>query len=478
MNAPIKAHEILVVDLDGTLVRSDMLYETFWSAFSRSWTAPLAAMAALASGKAALKRRMAELAELDAAALPYNATVLHYVQGWRAKGGRTALVTASDQALAQCVAEHLGLFDEVHGSDTGTNLRGETKADFLAGKFGEGGFAYIGNHAADLPVWRRAGKAVVVDAPTRVVEKVNKMSRDAEHLPPSARSPGAYIRAMRPHQWLKNLLVFLPMLAAHDLTAGTFGRSVLAFVAFSLVASGVYVLNDLLDLSADRAHPRKRDRPIASGAVPVVHGTLMAPALLLAGLALSLPAGPPFVLVLLAYMGLTTAYSLYFKRLIVVDICLLAGLYTIRIVAGGTATGIPLSVWILAFSTFFFFSLAAVKRQAELVDGVAAGRVTARGRGYRAEDLSLVANMAIASGYVSVLVMALYLNSPDVLELYSRPQALWGICPVLLFWITRMVMVTHRGEMEDDPVVYAVHDRVSLLCFALTLGFAAAGALL
>ncbi len=478
MNAPTKANDMLVVDLDGTLVRSDMLHETFWSASSRNWTAPLAAMAALARGKAALKRRMAELAELDAAALPYNVTVLHYVESWRARGGRTALVTASDQAVAQRVAEHLGLFDEVHGSDNGTNLRGETKAEFLAGKFGDGGFVYIGNDAADLPVWRRAGKAVVVDAPSGVAEQVDRMSRDAEHLPPSARSNGAYIRAMRPHQWLKNLLVFLPMLTAHDLSSGAFGRSVIGFVAFCLVASGVYVLNDLLDLGADRAHPRKRDRPIASGAVPIVHGTLMAPVLLLAGLALSLPAGAPFIVVVLTYMGLTTAYSLYFKRLIVIDICLLAGLYTIRIVAGGAATGIPLSVWLLAFSTFFFFALAAVKRQAELVDGVAAGRVTARGRGYRAEDLSLVATMAIASGYVSVLVMALYLNSPDVLELYGRPQLLWGVCPVLLFWITRMVMVTHRGEMDDDPVVYAVRDRVSLLCFVLVVGFAAAGALL
>ncbi len=478
MNAPTKANDMLVVDLDGTLVRSDMLHETFWSASSRNWTAPLAAMAALARGKAALKRRMAELAELDAAALPYNVTVLHYVESWRARGGRTALVTASDQAVAQRVAEHLGLFDEVHGSDNGTNLRGETKAEFLAGKFGDGGFVYIGNDAADLPVWRRAGKAVVVDAPSGVAEQVDRMSRDAEHLPPSARSNGAYIRAMRPHQWLKNLLVFLPMLTAHDLSSGAFGRSVIGFVAFCLVASGVYVLNDLLDLGADRAHPRKRDRPIASGAVPIVHGTLMAPVLLLAGLALSLPAGAPFIVVVLTYMGLTTAYSLYFKRLIVIDICLLAGLYTIRIVAGGAATGIPLSVWLLAFSTFFFFALAAVKRQAELVDGVAAGRVTARGRGYRAEDLSLVATMAIASGYVSVLVMALYLNSPDVLELYGRPQLLWGVCPVLLFWITRMVMVTHRGEMDDDPVVYAVRDRVSLLCFVLVVSFAAAGALL
>lgn len=478
MTLPMKVDGVLVVDLDGTLVRSDMLYESFWSACGQSWTAPFAALGALWRGKAALKRRMAEMGAPEVEGLPYNPAVLDYVRSWRAAGGRTALVTAADQALADDIARHLELFDEVHGSHDGVNLRGEAKAAFLAERFGEGAFAYIGNEAADLPVWARAGRAVVVDAPFGVMQRVDRMATNTEHLGRSARAPGAYLRAMRPHQWLKNLLIFLPMLAAHDLSGAALGRSSLAFLAFCLVASGVYVLNDLIDLAADRAHPRKRNRPFASGAVPVAHGTFMVPALFAGGLATGLLAGLPFAAVLVAYAALTTGYSLWFKRIIVLDICLLAGLYTMRILAGGAATGIPLSVWLLGFSTFFFFALAAVKRQAELVDGIAAGQVTAKGRGYHVNDLPLVAGMAIAAGFVSVLVMALYVTSPDVGALYARPEALWAICPVLLFWISRTVMLTHRGEMHDDPVVFALTDRASLVCFGLILGLAGAGALL
>jgi 4-hydroxybenzoate polyprenyltransferase len=474
----ISAERVLVVDLDGTLVRSDMLHETFWAAFARTWTTPLAALRALAGGKAALKRRMADLADVDATGLPYNQEVLGYVIRWRTGGGRTALVTATDQTVAERIAAHLGLFDEVHGTRNGRNLRGEAKAAFLADRFGEGGFAYIGNDAHDLAVWKRAAKAVVVDAPAAVARRVDQMREEAEHLPATPRRASLYLRAMRPHQWLKNLLIFLPLLAAHQFTATTLAQSALGFVAFCLVASGVYVLNDLLDLAADRAHPRKRLRPFASGAVPVAHGTVMAPALFAAGIAAGLPLGWPFLAVLVLYTFATTAYSVYFKRLIVIDICLLAGLYTMRIVAGGAATDIPLSVWMVAFSIFFFFALAAVKRQAELVDGVANGQVTARGRGYHVDDLPLVANMGIAAGFVSVLVMALYLNSPDVAERYSQPYALWGILPVLLYWIARMVMKTHRGRMHDDPIVFAVRDRVSLVCLAAILLCAAGGALL
>lgn len=478
MTMPLKVELVLAVDLDGTLVRSDMLYESFWSAFSLSWKAPFAAFRALLGGKAVLKRRMAELGTPEVAGLPYNEAVLDYVRSWRAAGGRTALVTAADLTIARHIADHLGLFDEVHGTHDGLNLRGEAKAAFLSARYGQGGFAYIGNEAADLPVWARAGQTVVVDAPRGVMQRVDRMSQEAEYLDPAARVRGAHLRALRPHQWLKNLLIFLPMLAAHDLSAGTFGRSALAFAAFCMVASGVYVLNDLLDLAADRAHPRKRNRPFASGAVPVAHGTFMAPVLLMAGLATGFLAGPAFAAVLVGYTVVTTAYSLYIKRLIMLDICLLAGLYTMRILAGGAATGIPISVWLLGFSIFFFFSLAAVKRQAELVVGVATGTVSTRGRGYHVDDLPLVANMAIASGFVSVLVMALYITSPAMDALYSRPEALWAICPVLLYWISRMVMITHRGEMHDDPVVFAVRDRVSLVCVAVIVGLAVAGALL
>lgn len=478
MTLPMQVEGVLVVDLDGTLVRTDMLYESFWSAFGRDWRAPHATIRALFDGKAALKRRLAELGAPEVETLPYNPAVLDYVRNWRAAGGRTALVTAADQQIAEAIARHLGLFDEVHGTQDGLNLRGEAKAAFLAQRFGEGAFAYIGNEAADLPVWARAGRAVVVDAPGGVIERVDRMTAESEELSHRERSLRAYLRALRPHQWLKNLLIFLPVLAAHDLSGGGLARAALAFAAFCLVASGVYVVNDLVDLAADRAHPRKRNRPFASGAVPVRHGTVMAPALLLAGLLAGLVAGPAFAAVLVGYTALTTGYSFSFKKVIVLDICVLAGLYTMRLLAGAAATGTPLSVWLLGFSTFFFFSLAAVKRQAELVDGVATGQVTAKGRGYRVSDLPVVAGMAVAAGFVSVLVMALYVTSPDIRALYHRPEALWAICPVLLYWISRMVMLTHRGEMHDDPVVFAVRDRASLVCFVVILGAAVAGAVL
>jgi 4-hydroxybenzoate polyprenyltransferase len=304
------------------------------------------------------------------------------------------------------------------------------------------------------------------------------LEAEVQHLTIGSRSLLPYLTALRPHQWVKNVLVFVPMLAAHQLTFPAFLQSFFAFIAFSLVASSVYVVNDLLDLAADRAHPRKRLRPFASGAISTAQGSWMAVILLLVGTLVALFLGPAFALVLLAYYLITTAYSLYLKRKVLIDIALLAGLYTMRLVAGAAATSIELSMWLLAFSIFLFFSLAAVKRQAELIDLAERGHLSAEGRGYQVGDLPVIAMMAISSGYVAVLVMALYLNSPAVMELYSFPQALWGICFILLYWISRMVMMTHRGYMHDDPVVFAARDRVSQICILLIIGFAFAGSTL
>lgn len=468
----------LAVDLDGTLLRSDILFESFWSALGRDWRVPGRAARALLDGKAALKRYLASTADIDVATLPYDTAVIDRIREWRDSGGRTALVTASDQAIAERVAAHLDLFDEVHGSDGENNLKGEAKARFLTGRYGRAGYVYMGDSAADLPVWRDAAAALTVNAPESLRARAARAAKRVEHLGEATRPVGPYLKAIRPHQWMKNALVFLPMLAAHQLTAITLLQSVLAFVAFSLVASGVYVLNDLLDLAADRAHPRKRLRPFAAGRIPIGHGTWMAAGLLAGGGLVSLPLGGTFALVMLAYFVTTAAYSLHLKRRAVVDICTLAGLYTLRILAGCAATGIPPSVWLLAFSIFFFFSLAAVKRQAELVDGLDGTRGKISGRGYQVEDLPIISMAALSAGYVSVLIMALYLNSPAVVELYATPGALWGICCVLLYWITRIVMVTHRGHMHDDPVVFAIGDRISRICLAIILAFGLAGVML
>ncbi|MGV2019616.1 UbiA family prenyltransferase [Agrobacterium sp. 22-223-1] len=470
--------KILVVDLDGTLLRTDMLYENFWSAFGSDWRCLFSAISALPRGRAHLKRHLACAATVDARFLPYNTKVLAYIKKWRRAGGRTALVTASDQQIAQGIADHLGIFDEVHGSDGKRNLKGATKAAFLEERFGETGFFYMGDTAADFPVWERAEKAITVDVPRKVRTKVEALCDTVEHLQSEKEIIRPYIKALRPHQWLKNLLVVVPMLAAHQLDGPTIASSTAAFVCFSLIASGVYILNDLLDLSADRAHPRKRNRPFAAGTVPIAHGTLMAGALVGFGSFLAIFIGLKFLAVMIGYYLLTTAYSLHLKRLIVVDICMLAALYTIRIFAGSVATSIGISIWLLAFSVFFFLSLAAIKRQAELIDSAARGDLKPSGRGYHVDDLPIISMIAIAAGYVSVLVMTLYVNSPAVVRLYACPEALWGVCAILLYWITRAVMMAHRGLMHDDPVVYAAKDGTSQICAAIILAFTLGGALL
>ena len=385
---------VLVIDMDGTLLRSDLLFESFWSACGRDWRSPVPAARALLRGRAALKRCLAGMAALDPATLPYDPAVIAYVDAWRERGGRAALVTAGDQTLARLVAGHLGLFDEVHGSDGVRNLKGAAKAEFLGRRFAATGYAYMGDAWADLPVWQKARRAITVNAPAALRARVEALGREFEHLTTASAAWRPYLDALRPHQWLKNLLVFVPMLAAHRLDLAAAAPSLLAFAAFALVASGAYVMNDLVDLAADRAHPRKRTRPFASGRVPIAHGTWMAAGLVLGGGAVAATVGLDFLLVVLAYVVVTAAYSSVLKRHAVVDICVLAGLYTLRLIAGGVATGISLSVWLLAFSIFFFLSLAAVKRHAELVDNARRRQSQPVGRGYHVDDLPLVSQMA------------------------------------------------------------------------------------
>lgn len=478
MDTPEQNARVLVVDLDGTLLRSDMLFETFWSALARDWILPFKLLPALGAGRAALKQFLAGRANVDVTSLPYNPEVLDYIARWRADGGRVALVTATDQALADAIAAHLGVFDSTHGSDGARNLKGAEKAAFLVATYGAGGFAYMGDHMVDTAVWKQAGKAVTVNASPALRRAAEQASPETEHLGSDRDNLMAYAKAIRPHQWVKNVLVFLPVLTAQQFIGATLLQALLAFLSFSLIASSVYVVNDLLDLKADRAHPRKCKRPFAAGDIPLAHGTWMAGGLILGGALIAATLGLKFFLVMFGYFLLTTAYSLSLKRRAIIDICTLAGLYTIRIVAGGAATGIELSVWLLAFSIFFFFSLAAVKRQAELTDTIQRGKEAASGRGYHVDDLQIITMMAISSGYVSVMVMALYLNAPTVQELYAQPVALWGICLVLFYWLSRTVLLAHRGQMHDDPVVYAAKDRRSQLCGLIIFGFALAAVLL
>ena len=466
----------LTVDLDGTLLRTDTLHEALLALVAERPSDIRHLPAWVAEGRAGLKARLADGGTLPGERLPLNAEVVALIEAARAEGRPTALVSAADQRQVDAVAEATGLFDEAWGSTPGRNLKGEVKARFLVERFGAGGFDYIGDSHADLPVWKAARQGITVGAGARLRRTTSALGTDMRHLDPSDAAAGlrARLRAMRPHQWSKNLLLFLPALAAHSFDAVL--AVIPAFLAFCLAASSVYVINDLVDLDADRAHPRKRHRPFASGELTPASGVVLAGGLLAASAILALLVGPGFAGVLVVYLAVTFLYSVWLKRKLLVDVLTLAGLYTIRIVAGGVATATLLSAWMLGFSIFLFLCLAAVKRQAELVDLAASGRVSS-GRAYFPEDLPVIRGIAISAAQATVLVFALYIASDEVQSLYNRPEILWAICPLLLYWSLRMVMKAHRGLMPDDPIVFAASDRVSLVLIIACASLALAAAL-
>lgn len=454
----------LIVDLDGTLLRSDVLVETGFLFLRdqphRFWEPLLW----LVDGKAALKHQLAHATELDVTVLPYDEAVVALIKRERDAGRHVVLATASHRRLAERVAEHLGLFDEVLATEGGRNLSAGAKRDVLMERYGEQGFDYAGNSADDLTVWKAARRAYVVNASSGLLRRAQKLGNVYQSLGSANASLRVWLKALRLHQWLKNLLVFVPLLTAHRYgEAGPFGEALLAFLCFSLSASSVYLLNDLLDLPDDRRHARKRLRPFAAGLLPIQSGLIAIPLLLVTAFGLALWLLPiMFSLTLAGYYTLTLAYSLSLKRRTVIDVIALAALYTLRIIAGAMALAIPLSFWLLAFSMFLFLSLALVKRYAELFHVRAGEGKNALGRGYYASDLEMIASLGAASGYMAVLVLALYINDPKTTQLYRHVSIVWLACPLLLTWISRVWMLAHRGLMNEDPVIFAVRDRVSL----------------
>ncbi|MBO9688681.1 MAG: UbiA family prenyltransferase [Mitsuaria chitosanitabida] len=463
----------LVVDLDGTLLNTDTLHESALQLLRDQPASILRIPGWLVRGKAYMKRRISSLTELNVETLPYNQPFIEWLRTERAAGRRLVLCTATDRSIAEAIAGHLQLFDEVIATDGTVNLAGDNKARELETRFGKQGFDYAGNAAPDLAVWERAREAVVVNASRTLLATAKARCTVTRVFEAPVAGLQVWRRALRLHQWLKNLLLFMPLLAAHQLSnLQAWSTLALAFVAFSLCASSVYLANDLLDLESDRLHPRKRARPFASGALPVWVGVALAPILLAASAGLASLLDSAFLGWLSLYFGLTCAYSWLLKRLILVDCLTLAVLYTLRVLAGGAAVGLALSFWLLAFSGFLFLSLAFVKRYAELELQRTTGRTKLHGRGYLTSDTSLIQTMGITAGQASVLVLALYLNSDAVTKLYRHPEVVWGAVPVMLFWIHWMWMQAHRGRMHDDPLVFAVKDRTSLfagLCVAAVL---------
>ena len=456
--------KVLAVDLDGTLLRSDLLYESACYKLSVSFFYLFEILKYLFAGRANLKARLADGFEFDPALLPFRKSVVEFVENARNDGVYTVLVSASNERLVHKVSEFLECFDEAFGSDDKINLKGLDKAKFLANKYGVNGFDYIGDSIADIPVWKEADKVLIAGASKRVIEKISKTFPCYQCIHDLQKPKSSYFKALRPHQWLKNLLVFAPLIAAHSMNLGEWLAGLIGFIAFNFIASSVYILNDLLDLAADREHPRKRERPFAAGNVPIKVGLLAIPLLILLGAIVASNLSPQFALVLIAYYVMTLFYSFFLKRRVLIDIFTLAGLYTLRVVAGAVATGLLLSPWIAAFCMFLFLSLAAIKRQTELVSNLSLGQLGSVGRDYRVDDLGIIVMIALSSGCISVLVFALYINSSVVTNLYASPWFLWGGCPILLYWIIRLILLAHRGEMHDDPLIFATRDIISLLC--------------
>lgn len=472
----------LCVDLDGTLLLGDSLHELVLACLAKQplliFLLPFWAL----RGKAALKDRLAR--QLDPASLSFvfNEPFLAFLQAEHARGRRLVLATAADYRIAAAVAARTGLFDEVMATTPDRNLRGAAKTRRLVEAFGPRGFDYAGNDRHDLPVWSQARAAIVVAAPgSRIAAQAAALAPVERVFPGAGLAMKPLLHAMRPHQWAKNALVFLPLIAAHRFTeAAPLGQAILAFVALSLVASAGYLVNDLLDLQADRSHARKRSRPLASGALPVAAALPAIGLLLAGGLAAAAAVSLQLVAWIVLYLALTLTYSLWLKRKVLIDVFLLAGLYTHRILAGAIATGIAPSFWLLALSMFFFLSLAMLKRYSELVGTLNLPGQEQRpgGRGYRPEDLDTLGALGAASGFSAVFVLALYIESENVRHLYRTPEVFWLCCPLLLYWISRMWIGARRGKIDDDPLVFALRERVSLMVLGLILVLAGASATL
>ncbi len=462
------ASEVIAVDLDGTLVLTDTLHESLLLLLKQAFFSIFLLPLWLVQGKAAFKSKLAERVSLDAMLLPYNQALLNWLTEQRANGKYIVLSTAADQRIANAVAQHIGLFDEVLASDGKTNNASSNKSRLLDERFGKNCWDYAGNSKVDLAVWRAANKAIVVNAADATVNKAKQLGNVSLVLPITRGTSFVWLKVIRLHQWLKNLLLFIPLLAAHQISNfESFSTLLVAFISFSLCASAVYIANDLLDLDSDRQHPRKRLRPFASGIVPVHYGFVLAPSLVTLSLLMALWVGHAFTAWLVVYLAVTTAYTLWLKKLVLVDCLILAALYTLRIVAGAAAVSVPLSFWLLAFSVFIFLSLAFVKRFAELQTQAAAGSATAHGRGYMVSDQSLIQTLGVAAGYAAVLVLALYLHSDSVLTLYVQPEFIWLAVPLMIFWVSWIWMKAHRGQMLDDPIIFAIKDKASLLVVAI-----------
>lgn len=459
MQASTSALRPLCVDLDGTLVKTDLLYESVLELVRCSPWILFILPFWLLRGKAYLKAEVASRVDFTARSLPVNADVASYIQAQRGMR-KTYLVSGSHYSLVQAVAANVALFDGAKGSDHQTNLTGHRKRDWLISEFGEAGFDYIGNDLDDIKVWSAAKESLAVSTPDGIATTAGIEFSHVFDMP----TPGLrdYLKLMRVHQWLKNLLILVPFFLAQRLGDPEAALSiVLAFFAMSLLASATYITNDMLDLQSDRENLNKSNRPLASGQISIAAGLQLATVLLVAVVIISLALPLAFNIMLGVYLASTLCYSFFLKRKAIIDVITLASLHTLRVIAGTVAIQAQWSFWLLAFSMFIFFSLAMAKRVAELKNLMKSGRTDTIGRDYHVDDIPVLLSMGVSSGTAAVLVIALYINGEKVQRLYESPFYLWLICPIMMYWITYVWIKTSRGLMNEDPLVFAVSNRTS-----------------
>jgi 4-hydroxybenzoate polyprenyltransferase len=456
----------LCVDLDGTLLKSDSLWESVLILLKKSPLKLFLCFWWLLGGKANLKTKIAQNVLVDVKNLPYNAEFLNYLKSEKASGRELYLATGAHFTLAESIATHLDIFSGVFGTNE-KNRVGSHKYEVLRQKFGKNGFMYAGNSKEDLHVWKECEQAILVHPSFGLEGAARKVTNVVKVFNKPKFSLNPFLKCLRVHQWVKNALIFVPLIAAHKISnLESLNDSIFGFFSFSLCASSVYVLNDLLDINDDRRHRTKRDRPFASGSLPIWFGIVLFPLLLVSSLLLAVNLSSDFFYLLLLYVALTSAYTFVLKSVVLWDIIILAGLYTLRIFVGGVLAA-PVSPWLLAFSAFFFLSLALTKRYTELLYFKKTDGEKAPGRGYQVDDIEFISSLGVAAGYMALVIFVLYINSADVTKIYSHPIRLWGLVPLLFYWISRVWLLTHRGQIADDPVLFAIKDRASYFIFAI-----------
>ena len=458
----------LYVDLDGTVIKTDLLFESILLLLKKNIFQALLIPIWLIKGKANLKHQLAQRVSIPVELLPLNPEFHRYLQDEVETGRNIVLISASIHTQVRQVSDHLGLLIDAMGSDSDHNLISKNKLTRIIQLNPEGGFIYAGNSSQDIPVWEEANEVILVNCEKSLAADLPQESGKIKYFDSPQSKAKKFLQAIRPHQWLKNALVFLPLILSHQLDQATLVlQACIAFISFSLVASSVYLLNDMLDLNSDRQHRSKNLRPFASGDLPLIYGFFGTPLLLAAGFFVALMLSAEFLLVLLSYWLLTSLYSFYLKGLFLIDVLTLALLYTWRIIAGSAAISVLTTFWLLAFSFCLFLGLAVVKRYTEFLNLQNQGKISIEGRGYKVENLRVLSVIGGISNLAAVTVFALYINAPATRELYAKPLVLWLICPLLLYLLWRIWAIARRGELDEDPVLFAITDRHSQFIVAV-----------